>query len=218
MRENKIKSVSEATLRRLPSYLHLLKKMQENGEEIVSTTYIAKELHLDPTQVRKDLAHTSIQGRPKIGYYVSELIDSIIDFLDWRNASDAFLVGAGSLGNALLGYNRLKNYGLNIVAAFDVDRDKVGHRAHGRQVLHIAKLPELARRMHIHIGIITTPADAAQTVADLMIEGGIRAIWNFAPASLHLPDDIIVQRADLYTSLAILTHKLHDDLEEHPVE
>ncbi|MDZ7725736.1 MAG: redox-sensing transcriptional repressor Rex [candidate division KSB1 bacterium] len=208
----KLQSVSEATLRRLPQYLHLLKKMQENGTETVSTTFIAHDLNLDPTQVRKDLSVTQVHGKPRIGYQIQELIDAIIRFLNWQNATDALLVGAGSLGAALLGYNRMKNYGISIVAAFDNDRDKLGHKIHGKQILHIAKLPELTRRKHIHIGIITAPADAAQTIADLMVEGGIKAIWNFAPTALHVPEDIIVQRADIYSSLAILTKRLADDL------
>jgi len=216
MSDARLKSASEATIRRLPGYLHFLKKLYDNGQEVVSTTQIAKELGLDPTQVRKDLAITEIHGKPKVGYDISQLIDSIIEFLDWKNASDAFIVGAGSLGAALLGYSRLKSYGLSIVAAFDSDREKIGSKIHHKQILHIAKLPELARRMRVHIGIITTPADAAQTVADLMVEGGIRAIWNFAPTFLSVPSDVIVQRADLYTSLAVLTKKLAESLDENP--
>ena len=210
----KLKLVSEATLRRLPQYLHLLSKMQQNGSETVSTTFIAHDLDLDPTQVRKDLSVTQVHGKPRIGYHVQDLIDAIVRFLNWEHATDALLVGAGSLGSALLGYNRIKNYGVNIVAAFDNDREKLGHKIHGKQILHIAKLPELARRKQIHIGIITAPADAAQTIADLMVEGGIKAIWNFSPTALHVPHDIIVQRADIYSSLAILTKRLADDLDE----
>ena len=195
-------------MRRLPGYLHLLRRMRNKGSDLVSTTQIAKELRLDPTQVRKDLAVTAIHGRPKLGYILTELIDAIEDFLGWKNATDGFLVGAGSLGAALLGYDRLKNYGLNIVAAFDVDREKIGTRIHGVEVFHLAKMPDLARRMHIHIGVITAPADAAQTIADLMVEGGIRAIWNFAPAVLQVPDSVVLQRADIYSSLAVLSKKL----------
>lgn len=210
----KLKRVSEATLRRLPQYLHLLKKMQANGAEMASTTFIANDLNLDPTQVRKDISVTQVHGKPRIGYDIQELIDAIVQFLNWRQTTDALLVGAGSLGSALLGYNRIKNYGIHIVAAFDNDRDKVGHKIHGKQILHIAKLPELTRRRHIQIGIITAPADAAQTIADLMAEGGIKAIWNFSPAALHVPNDIIVQQADIYSSLAILTKRLADDLDK----
>jgi redox-sensing transcriptional repressor len=209
----KPKVVSEATLRRLPSYLHLLKHMRDEGGESVSCTRISRELRLDPTQVRKDLAVTGIVGKPRVGYDISQLIHSIETFLGWNNQQDAFLVGAGHLGTALLGYNRFKHYGLNIVAAFDTDRDKIGSKIAGRPVFSIAKLPDLGRRMHVHIGILTTPADAAQTVAELMVDGGIRAIWNFTPVSLHLPESMIVQKAHLYTSLAVLSRRLSEALD-----
>lgn len=209
-----LKLVSEATLRRLPQYLHLLKEMNDNGTELVSTTFIAHELDLDPTQVRKDISVTNVHGKPRMGYQVQDLIDAIIKFLNWQHATDAFLVGAGSLGAALLGYNRIKNYGVNIVAAFDNDRDKVGHKIHSKQILPIAKLPELSKLQNIHLGIITAPAGAAQTIADLMVEGGIKGIWNFSPTTLHVPADVIVQRADIYSSLAILTKRLADDLNQ----
>ena len=89
-----------------------------------------------------------------------------------------------------------------------MDREKIGTRIHGIEVLHLAKMPDLARRMHVHIGVITAPADAAQNIADLMIEGGIQAIWNFAPAVLQVPESVVLQRADIYSSLAVLSKKL----------
>lgn len=205
-----VKHFSKATLRRLPGYLHLIARFQREGHESISTTDIAREMRLDPTQVRKDFAVTEIHGKPKIGYQISELIDAIEKFLGWKNSTDAFLVGAGSLGTALLGYSRLKNYGLNIIAAFDVDREKIGRKIHGKEVLHLAKLPELVRRMHVSIGIITAPAEAAQTIADLMIEGGIIAIWNFSPTELRVPENIIIQKAELYASLALLSKKIDE--------
>lgn len=212
MSPDKVKSVSEPTLRRLPSYLHLLKRMEHQGRNIVSCTFISKDLKLDPTQVRKDLAATGIVGKPKIGYDVQNLIQSIETFLNWNNQTDAFLAGVGNLGRALMGYERFTDYGLNIVAAFDSDHDKIGTTVAGRDILPIAKLPELAKRKHINIGIITAPAESAQIIADLMIEGGIRAIWNFAPTSIKVPDKIIVEKAHLYTSLAVLSHKLTEAL------
>lgn len=212
MSPDKIKSVSEPTLRRLPSYLHLLKRLDQQGRGIVSCTYISKDLKLDPTQVRKDLAATGIVGKPKIGYDVNNLIRSIESFLDWNNQTDAFLAGVGNLGRALMGYERFKDYGLNIVGVFDSDHEKIGTTVADRKILPIAKLPELARRMHINIGMITAPAEAAQIIADLMIEGGIIAIWNFAPTSIKVPDNVIVEKAHLYTSLAVLSHKLAEAL------
>ncbi|GJQ62720.1 MAG: redox-sensing transcriptional repressor Rex [Melioribacteraceae bacterium] len=206
----KIKATPEPTLRRLPRYLHLLKFLRETGDKSVSSTYIAKELGFDPTQVRKDIEYTGIVGRPKTGFNIVELISSIEEFLNWKNITDAFLVGTGSLGTAMLGYGRFKDYGLNFVAAFDNNEMKIGKTIHETPVLSMEKLVDLAKRMHINIGVITVPAFAAQHSADLLIEGGIRAIWNFAPIHLKVPEGVLVENAQLTQSLAVLTHKLAD--------
>jgi redox-sensing transcriptional repressor len=197
------------SVRRLPLYLRVLKAMKETGRTAVSCTHIAEELRADPTQVRKDLAITGIIGKPKIGYPVADLIEAIESFLGWNNATDAFLVGTGSLGTALLGHKQFASYGLNIVAAFDSNPIMIGRRIHGRRVLDIAQLPELAARMHVHIGVLTVPADAAQQVARMMVEGGMLAIWNFTSTQLEVPPEVIVERADLSSSLAALTSRLH---------
>jgi redox-sensing transcriptional repressor len=178
----------------------------------VSCSAIARALNLDPTQVRKDIEVTGIVGKPKVGYTTVILIRWIEDFLGWNNSKEAFLVGAGSLGSALLGYGKFRQFGLNIIAAFDTDPYKVGQPIHGKEVLHLDKLLDLAQRMHIHLGVIATPAVAAQKVADLMVEGGIRAIWNFAPVHLRVPDFVILQNEDLYYSLASLSYKLERHL------
>jgi redox-sensing transcriptional repressor len=182
--------------------------MTADGLQVVSCSAIGRALNLDPTQVRKDIEATGIIGKPKIGYPLLSLICGIEAFLGWNNTKDAFLAGAGSLGKALLGYQKFRQYGVNIVAAFDTDPYKVGEQIHGKQVLHTEKLLDLAHRMHIHMGVIATPAAAAQACADLMIEGGIRAIWNFAPVHLRVPDFVILQNEDLSPSLASLSFKL----------
>jgi redox-sensing transcriptional repressor len=200
--------VPEPTLRRLPGYCQVVRRMADDGVENVSCTQIGAELHLDPTQVRKDIAFTGIVGRPRVGYAVGELYDSIESFLGWKNAQDAFLIGVGSLGTALLGYANFENHGVRIVAAFDDDPIKVGTVVHGRKIYPLQKLPNLAARMKIHMGILTVPADAAQEAANLLVESGILAIWNFAPTALTVPEDIIVQTEELFASLGVLSSKL----------
>ncbi len=174
----------------------------------VSCSLIGRDLGLVPVQVRKDLQYTGIIGRPKTGYSVTELLRSIETFLGWNNVNEAFLVGAGNLGTALLGHERFSKFGLRIVAAFDTDPEKVGQWIHEKAVLPLDKLADLAPRMSIHLGIITTPADVAQAVANEMVKGGIQAIWNFAPVKLRVPEHIIVHNEDLYSSLASLSWKL----------
>jgi redox-sensing transcriptional repressor len=185
-----------------------LKEVQGSGKETVSCTDIGAELNLDPTQVRKDLETAGINGRPRVGYLVGNVVEGIEEFLGWKKVNEAFLVGAGSMGAALLGYHKFEECGLKIVAAFDTDPAKIGKRIHGKHVLALEKLPDLADRMHILIGIITVPASHAQVIAELMVQGGIRAIWNFAPIRLRLPGHINVHNEDLYCSLASLSQKL----------
>ncbi len=205
---NVSKTVPEPTLRRLPLYHRFLQELQQPGREHVSCTDISLNLKLDSAQVRKDLEAAGIVGRPRVGYVLSDLVDQIESFLGWKNVNEAFLVGAGSLGAALLGYKKFEQCGLKIVAAFDTDPAKQGTRIHEKLVLPLAKLVDLTKRMHTLIGIITVPAAQAQEVADLMVAGGMRAIWNFAPVRLRVPEHIIVHNEDLYCSLASLSNKL----------
>ncbi|MFH0753538.1 MAG: redox-sensing transcriptional repressor Rex [Candidatus Omnitrophota bacterium] len=202
------RAVSRSTLKRLPLYLHLLENFMNQGMENISCTQLAKEFDFDPTQVRKDLEATGEVGTARIGFKTTSLVLRIREFLGWNNAHDAFLVGAGNMGKALLGYKDFEKYGLNIVAAFDKDARKVGTRIFDRQVLSLNKLPGLVKRMHVNIGIVTVPAGQAQEVVDLMVSSGIRAIWNFAPAPLRISDGIILENARLTQSLAVLTNNL----------
>lgn len=211
---NRALSVPEPTLRRLPLYYRLLKQLRDSGRTGVSCTLIGTELKLDPTQIRKDIEMTGTVGRPKIGYDLNELICAIERFLGWDNTTEAFLVGAGSLGEAIMGYPGFADCGLNIVAAFDVDPNKCHRVIHGKHVRHVSKLPNLMRRMKVRFGIITVPASEAQHAADLLVQGGVLAIWNFAPAKILVPERVIVTNEDLYCSLAVLSQKMTSKLAE----
>lgn len=203
-----ISGIPEPTLRRLPNYCQVLHRLAKDGHARVSCTRIGRELHLDPTQVRKDLALAGASGRPKVGYETEVLCRQLEDFLGWNNARDAVLVGVGSLGTALLGYSPFNRYGVNIIAAFDSDRAKQGRQVHGVPVFSPYRLPDLLARMKVHIGILTVPPEEAQAVCDLMVTAGILAIWNFAPTALAVPDTVIVQNENLFNSLGVLSSKL----------
>jgi redox-sensing transcriptional repressor len=196
------------TLKRLPLYLRLLREMKEAGNEYASGAVVARELGLDPIVVRKDLAITGAVGRPRLGFKMDEIIAAIEEFLGWSNTTDAFLVGVGNLGTALLGYQGFGQHGLRIVAAFDADPMIIGKKVHGKTILDVKKLPALAKQMHVQIGVLTVTASVAQRVVDAMIEGGIRGIWNFTPATLDVPRGIILQREELASSLAVLSRRL----------
>ncbi len=200
--------VPEPTVRRMPTYLNLLKSLHRDGETAVSAPYIARIQRLDPTQVVKDLAYTGVSGKPRVGYCIEELIIALEDFLGFNRKHEAFLVGAGFLGSALIQYQGFKESGMRIVAAFDIDKKRVGAEIAGVPVFHLEKFRDLAGRLHIGMGIITTPAGAAQNIADLMVGWGIRAIWNFAPVSLKVPEHVFVQDTHIYSNLAVLINKL----------
>ena len=192
------------TIRRLPTYLYKLSEMRKAGISIVATPELARYMNLGEIVIRKDLAITGVTGQPGVGYKVKELIEAIKSYLNWDNASEAILAGAGSLGSALLGYEGFEEYGLKIIAAFDADPGKIGTEIHGRSVFSVERLEELVR-----IGIICVPAAFAQEVADAMVAGGIRAIWNFANVSLKVPDEVVVQREVIAGGLAVLSVKMN---------
>jgi len=208
MHADLFKTAPLPSVRRLPAYLRMLQMLKARSRQVVSCTHIAEELGLQSIQVRKDLAITGIVGRPRIGYSVPELIDAIQQFLGWNNTSDAFLVGAGSLGRALLGYQGFDEYKLNIVAGFDSDPAKIDSEIHGKPIFALDKLLDLAPRMHVLIGVLTVPAAAAQEAADVMVFAGIRAIWNYTPCSLVVPDSVVVEDVKLASSLAVLSSRL----------
>ncbi len=215
--EKHLGGIPEPTLRRLPKYIDLLKTLQTTKIKYVSSNFIADRLNLDSIQVRKDLAITGIIGKPKLGFDLNELIRTLNHTLNWDNLNDAFLVGIGSLGSAIIGYRAFSTYGLNIVAAFDNDSEKIGKTVNGIEILPVTKLAEMIRRMKINIGILTVPAQCAQAIADEMAEAGIIAIWNFAPIHLKVYKDVIIENAQLTQSLGVLTHKLATKLKNDSI-
>lgn len=203
------KTAKLPTIKRLPGYLHILRQLHSEGVVDISGAVIANMLKLDPVQVRKDLASTGVVGRPRIGFSIEQLIAAIESFLGWNNEREAFLVGAGNLGAALMGYAGLARAGVQIIAAFDNDLRKIGTTIHDKPILPVEKMPELARRMHVKIAILTLPEEEAQKSVDRMVRGGITAIWNFTAATLKVPEGVVVQNEDLSSGLAVLSRKLH---------
>jgi redox-sensing transcriptional repressor len=213
--EKKISGVPEPTLRRLPLYYHYLKTMLNRGREHISCTHIGKALLLESVQIRKDLAFTGIRGQPRVGYSILELINSIEEFFGWNRTDEAFIVGVGHLGRALLGYKGFERYGFKIVAAFDKNPKLIGTEINGVKVLPVDKLEDLCRRMQVKIGVITVPENYAQDIADSMVKGGIKAIWNFAPTSLKVNEDIIVENEIIASGLAVLCKRLQQKMQKN---
>ncbi|MBQ8834804.1 MAG: redox-sensing transcriptional repressor Rex [Oscillospiraceae bacterium] len=207
------KKISKSVLKRLPGYLNYLKTMPESAPAHISATALANALGMGEVQVRKDLAMVSDGGRPKVGYLRERLIDDIEQFLGYDNTTDAVLIGAGKLGQALMAYNGFSEYGLNILAAFDA-RPKAEKTDDGKPIYHVSKLSQFCRTHKVLMGIITVPAEGAQEVADQLIAGGIKAIWNFAPIHLDVPAGILVQNENMATSLAVLSVHLQAQIKE----
>ena len=196
------------TIRRYPVYLRCVRSRIRRGESTISSASIAAELRLDPVLVRKDLAMSGGGGRPRVGYDALSLEAALAAALGWDNATDAALVGAGSLGRALMGYPGFRNQGLAIAVAFDADPALAGRALHGIRIRPMGELPRLVRRLSIKLGILTVPENAAQACADALVSAGVRGIWNFAPVRLSVPSGIVVQDMDLAQSLAVLSHAI----------
>jgi len=202
------KEISMQALQRLPLYLQYLRTLPVGKDTTISAKALGTVLGFGEIQVRKDLSAVSDGGKPKIGYGAESLIRDIECFLGYDNLSDAVLIGAGKLGKALLSYDGFRTYGLNIVAAFDSDPLKCGTDVSGKLILPLERMDNLCERMKIEIGIITVPASAAQQVCDRLIRSGIKAIWNFAPTHLSVPEGVILKNENIAASLAVLSKNL----------
>lgn len=202
--------ISKNSLKRLPFYIDYLKKRKALGDVFISSTAIAKGLGLNDVQVRKDLALVSqTGGKPKVGYEIDELLRDMDTFLGVKNINQTILVGVGSLGEALVRYEGFDEYGLAIKGAFDNNPSKIGAKIHDVEIMSVDKIKDFCKEHDIHIGIITVPLKYAQETADILIESGVKAIWNFAPTTLSVPNDILVQNENMASSLAILSRHLN---------
>ncbi len=206
MRSSKLASMP--TIKRLPGYLHVIEAARREGKEFISGTVIADELELEPIQVRKDLAVTGIVGKPRIGFPVEKLVEAINSFLQWNQVHNAVVVGAGNLGTALCGYTEFRRHGLNIVAALDTDTRKISSPIQKVPVYPLSEMQKCLTSLEIEIAILTVPSPEAQQTAGLLIENGIRAIWNFTNVKLKVPSGVIVQKEDLSSGYAVLSVKM----------
>ena len=210
----KQKEISKSVLKRLPGYVAYLRTLSDSASPYISATALANALGMGEVQVRKDLAMVSDGGRPKIGYLRESLIEDIEQFLGYDNTTDAVLIGAGKLGQALLGYNGFDAYGLNILAAFDA-KPAADSTEDGKPIYPMDQLESFCRANKVLMGIITVPTQHAQGVCDQLIACGIKAVWNFAPTHLEVPPHILVQNENMATSLAVLSMHLQAQIKEN---
>ena len=199
----------EATIARLPEYLRALHNLGETGADTVSSEGLAAAAGVNSAKLRKDLSHLGSYGTRGVGYDVGLLIDQIEYVLGLTQRRAVALVGVGNLGHALAGYAGFASRGFRIVALFDADPDRIGEQINGMTVRDIADLEQVAAEEAIAIGVIATPAGAAQAVADQLVSAGVTSILNFAPCVLTVPPGVDVRKVDLAIELQILSFHEH---------
>ena len=200
------RAIPEATVGRLPIYLRALVEMAENGAATISSGDLAEAAGVNSAKVRKDLSYLGSYGTRGVGYDVAYLIHQVRRELGLTQHWPVVIAGAGNLGHALSNYKGFPERGFRIVALVDNAPAKIGLMVGEIPVEDIDRLPELVRREEVAIGVICTPAGAAQEVADKMVGAGIRSILNFAPAVISVPDHVSVRKVDLSIELQILAY------------
>ncbi len=206
--QNDSAKIPEPALRRLPWYLSYVKLLKSQGETIVSSTQIAKKIDVSASQIAKDLSYVDVNGKTRVGYDIDDLISVLETFLGFKQTHKAVLFGVGSLGAALLSDSGLEQYGLKIIAGFDVKSSIVNQKVYTIPVFHTDEFFEKNKKIKAEIGILTVPPGYAQEVSDYMISGGIKGIWNFTPFRIRVPEGVVLQNTSLYAHLAVMFNRL----------
>lgn len=208
----KKKTVSRNQLMRMPIYRNYLQDKLRKGILEISAPTMARELKLNEEKVRKDISLVSSQeGKPRQGRDVELLIKDIEEFIGYNSRTNAVLVGVGHLGSALLAYQGFSEYGIDICMAFDANPERDGEVIAGKRVYYTKNMSMLCRIMDIKIAIITVPSQYAQAVCDVLVEAGVKAIWNFAPTHLIVPSDVVVYNENMAASLAVLSRSIIEE-------
>lgn len=202
-------NISKRQLERYPIYLKYLLSLKGGSSNNISSPMIAKALGLSEEIVRKDLQVVSKQsGKPNQGRNIDELIKDIQSFLEYDKIDDAIIVGVGHLGKAFMNYDGFSSFGLNIVAGFDVNEKIIGTKINNKPIYSLYSLQSIIANLEAKIAILAVPSDAAQQAANQLVNCGIRAIWNFVPIHIDVPEDVVTENVNLASSLAVLSHKL----------
>lgn len=207
--------IPDATVTRLPLYRRSLIELVNQHVSTVSSEQLAEMAGVNAAKVRKDLSFLGTHGTRGVGYEVHNLLAEIESTLGLHQESVVVIVGMGNLGQALANYGGFRQRGFPVVGLFDADRRKVGTELGGLSIQPVSELPAAVARLGAAIGIIATPAAAAQEVADVLVAAGVRSILNFAPVVLNVPAEIPVRKVDLATELQILSfYQQHPSAED----
>ena len=202
-------ALPEPTLRRLPWYLAYINLLNAKNIEYVSSTQISKDINVDASQIAKDLSFLNIKGKTRIGYEVKSLAKELEDFLGFKRVHNTFMMGVGSLGAALIQDSGLSQYGLRIVAGFDVNPLRIGTSICGVPIFHVSELKMRQQELNAEIGVLAVPVENAQEATEVMINGGIKAIWNFTPFRIKAPENIVIQNTSIYAHLAVMYNRMN---------
>lgn len=203
-----MRKIAESTVRRLSLYLRFLEEFEDEGIETVSSEALSARGGTTSAQVRKDLSFFGSFGKRGLGYSVAELVQKLREILGLGRTYRVAMIGAGKIGSALVQYRGFRQRGFDIVAIFDTDSTKVGRGWNGLSVRDARELETELRKQPVDIAVIVTPADAAQAVADRCVALGIKALLNFAPVQLNVPDDVVVKTVNLALELETLSYAL----------
>lgn len=205
-----MKKVADSTVRRLALYLRFLDEFEGQGMETVSSDALAQRGGTTSAQVRKDLSFFGSFGKRGLGYYVPELAAKLREILGLGRRYRVAIIGAGKMGSALVQYRGFQQRGFDVVSIFDNDPAKVGTRWNGLTVLSVDQLETTLRREPVDMAVIVTPAEVAQALADRLVVMGVKAILNFAPVQVTVPDDVVVKTVNLALELETLSYALHN--------
>lgn len=203
-----MRKISESTVRRLSLYLQFLEQTRDQGRTTVSSEELARRSGATSAQVRKDLSFFGSFGKRGMGYEVSALVTRLREILGLERAYRVVLVGAGKIGGALVHYEGFRRRGFEVSAIYDRDPKKIGSRSNGLVVRDVKQLEADLKKEPTDIGIVVTPGDAAQEVADRLVRAGVKALLNFAPVQLKVPRDVEVKTVNMAQELEALSYSL----------
>lgn len=204
-KSSKMDQIPLPTLRRLPYYYNILCAYEKNNFKYISSAMIAKQIGIDDTQVRKDIASTGYTGKPKVGFNTTEFKEHLQVFLGMNETKEAILIGTGNLGLALAKYGGFKQYGLKISALFDIDNNKIGNNVGNLEIYPVTFIENYLKKNNTKIAILTLLGDDAQKTCSLLVKNGIKAIWNYTSVYLNVPDDVFVWNENLAASFILLS-------------
>ncbi len=206
--------VSDAVIRRLPGYYRYLQELEESGEKQISSQELGKRMGLTASQIRQDINCFGGFGRQGYGYEISKLKEHIGEILGIYKDHKMIIIGAGNIGQAVANYANFPKEGFDVIGVFDNNPNKVGQKIGGMTIRELSTLGDFLDQKKVDIGVLAVPAKDAQSLTNLLVEKGIKGIWNFAPKDIKTPEEVASVNVHLSDSLQVLSFKMTYDKED----